>query len=216
MVNGPGAGQIEQTVPFQATAPRQARPVGRWSLAGTGGVSFTASTGGFVAGNLDYALTPGLSVSGEVGYLTSALSETTRTHVESMARQTELVLALVTGRTLEVTPSIAVPTLAFTAGARVVGPESGRARPYATVGLGVARLAPTVRLLAGTDDVTGAFVRVEDLPASETGPLVTAGGGMLVRVVEGVAVDIGYRFTRISSGGGLNLNRLAFGVGYRF
>jgi hypothetical protein len=107
-------------------------------------------------------------------------------------------------------------------GARFIASRHSAVRPYVEATAGVARLNPSV----GVDGFFGAITNTGLSFLSRTEPLVGAGGGVLIQGGP-VVVDLGYRYKKIMSSGGLSsafsldnngfdVNQVRVGVGFRF
>jgi len=120
-------------------------------------------------------------------------------------------------------------------GVRVEAPVNARFAPYALGGVGAAHLSPTTELgyasgalpdgstpAIGTD--VSASLEASGVvtpPTASTAFTFMLGGGVDVSVAPHVAIDVGYRYSRINadptlSSSPLNTSAIAFGVGYRF
>jgi opacity protein-like surface antigen len=97
--------------------------------------------------------------------------------------------------------------------------------PYVFGGLGLARMTPTAQFtytsgtLAGAtpspgDDVTGQLISNGDFtqPASSNALMLSAGGGIDVPLAPRVAVEVGYRFSRIALDLPINAQSIVFGL----
>ena len=107
-------------------------------------------------------------------------------------------------------------------GLRFIGSRHSTIRPYVQATAGVARLQPSV----GIDGWLGAATNTGLSFLAETEPLVGAGGGVIVHGGP-LIVDLGYRYKKILSSGGLSsafalgtggfdVNQVRVGVGVRF
>jgi len=67
-------------------------------------------------------------------------------------------------------------------------------------------------------DITSQLVTAGEFttPAASTAAMVTFGGGVEIPVARHLAVDAGYRFSRVAADTPLNAQGMTFGVGYRF
>jgi opacity protein-like surface antigen len=122
-----------------------------------------------------------------------------------------------------------------TGGVRAEIPAGSRVFPYLLATAGVARLNPGPTFIYssgilpdGSVEVVGADVTpiltASGLVAAQTpstAPMFTLGGGVQIPVVPHVALDAGYRYSRINADTTLNAlpvnaNGLTFGIAYRF
>ena len=107
-------------------------------------------------------------------------------------------------------------------GARVITSPGSAVRPYGEATAGFARLNASVSGLNGrTDPIIDTALGL----ISSTQPMLGAGGGVLIAAGR-VAVDVGYRYKRISTGNTIaafldgdthfTINQVRVGVGLRF
>jgi opacity protein-like surface antigen len=205
---------VSLQVPAPVDLPPRDAP--RWLVQGIGGLTLGDTAGGFYAGGLGAHLNDRLLVIGEIGRLDDIAPSSLATEGTRLAASTAAFLSFVTGRTFQVASSVGMPATYGLVGVRVLGPPSGAARPYASGGIGFARLEPRVVLTSGADDVTFALLRPTDLPARETAGLVALGGGLMIRMAEGLSVDAGYRYARLTASTPVHVNRVYAALGYGF
>ena len=143
--------------------------------------------------------------------------------------------ALAANQGVFVTGAGSLPAWYGTGGVRAEIPAGSRVFPYALATVGIARLNPSPAFIytsgplpdgstpAGGTDVTAILTSagVVTPSASSTAPMFTVGGGVQIPVSSRVAVDLGYRYSRINADTALsalplNANGLTFGIGYRF
>ena len=131
---------------------------------------------------------------------------------------------------LMLTGSSVVPAWYTTGGIKYNLPiRSARFTPYVFTSAGVARLTPanhftyTSGTLAGAspavgDDVTSQLVSLGEFtqPAASSAFMWSGGGGVEVPVAGRVAVDVGYRASRIAADTPVTAQSVTFGLGYRF
>jgi opacity protein-like surface antigen len=97
------------------------------------------------------------------------------------------------------------------------GVRSAAAEPYVTAGAGLARVNHDVTFTVPGGDVSQFVTLGRDLAGTETKPMISAGGGVRLRVWQSVLLDLGYRFGRVfASGEGLTIHRAGVGIGVRF
>jgi hypothetical protein len=178
------------------------------SVQGFGGLTFGTSPaiGGApasaIGATLATGLTPNIQVLGEVGRLSDIKPP---------------LLGL-----LDFTPvNLRVSAWYGSGGVRFIASPSSAVRPYAEATAGFARLSTG---LSGFTSRTDALIATGLGLFNRTEPLLGAGGGVLVER-GAVAVDLGYRYTKIMPGGvasALNagnayqVNQVRVGFGLRF
>jgi len=126
-----------------------------------------------------------------------------------------------------------VPAWYTTGGLRVQIPTGRHVTPYAFGSVGIARLTPhaTFSYQGGAltsasgatspstgDDVTPEIVSLGDFtqPPSSNALMVSGGGGVQLPIARRIAVDVGYRVSRVNADTPLTTQGMTFGVGYRF
>jgi len=115
------------------------------------------------------------------------------------------------------------PTTIGVAGIRFPFPASSKAEPYVLVGGGVAQVKKDVTFSSNGTDVTGSLsqppyyiVLGSDLSGSETKAMLSLGAGVVWIVWQKLIVDFQYRYGRVFTDEGLNINRAGVGIGVRF
>jgi opacity protein-like surface antigen len=117
----------------------------------------------------------------------------------------------------------------FDAGVRYQVPIATRYHPYVAIGFGVASIKPEATFAVNGTDVTGQLEQLgvqlgADLSESQTRPLFTFGGGVMINFAKRYFADATYRYGRTSQAEesgeviiqGLNTQRLQIGGGIRF
>lgn len=157
-------------------------------------------------------------------------------HTDLQPQVDATTASLSTDQGLDVSGTATVPAWYGSTGLRARIPLRGPVSPYVLGGIGFARLNPTAQFTfsggvmpdgstpALGADVTSAVVEtgIFAQPPASTQLLWTTGGGADIAMGAHLALDAGYRYTRInadtsiSSASALNANGLTFGVGYRF
>jgi len=94
--------------------------------------------------------------------------------------------------------------------------DQSRFAPYVMAGAGVARVEKDVSFTVATGQVSDYVTVGSDLAGNETKAMVSFGVGVDVPLGTMFVVDLQYRFGRVFTTDGLNLNRLGVGVGVRF
>jgi opacity protein-like surface antigen len=197
----------------------------RGYVAGYGGFAAAAGTTSADAlGEARVRIAPHLSVFGDIGRFRNLQPSDVQPAIDTMTASlaaTEGVAVVGTGR---------VPAWYSAGGVRYELPTRHRVSPYLSGELGFARLMPTAHFTfssgtlpdgstppAGTD-ITSQLVTAGDFtaPAGSTAVMVTLGGGVEIPVARHLAVDAGYRFSRVAADTPLNAQGATFGLGYRF
>ena len=115
------------------------------------------------------------------------------------------------------------PTNYFDIGFWYKLPTTGKYQPYAGIGLGSAGVTRETKFFdASGKDITGDLLSMGvqlggDLQGSERGFLFTFGGGARIGLTGQLFADVSYRYGHVSiSSGGVNTNRIQFGIGTHF
>lgn len=212
------------TLAVMTAAPLMAQ-TDRGYVAGFGGFANAAgSTTADGLGEAGVRVAPHLSVIGDVGRFRNLVPSEVQPAIDSTTTSladTQGVTVLGTGT---------VTAWHAGGGVRYDVPTGHRVMPYVSGELGFARLMPkaTFTLSNGTlpdgttptigTDITTQLVSAGDFtaPAASTAAMVTLGGGIEIPVARHLAVDAGYRYSRISTTTPVNAQGATFGVGYRF
>ena len=94
--------------------------------------------------------------------------------------------------------------------------QSTRVQPYIMAGGGAAQVKRDVTFTVARGSVSDYVTLGSDLSGSQTKGMVSGGGGLSVALTRWVIADLGYRFGRVFTSEGVNVNRLGIGVGVRF
>jgi opacity protein-like surface antigen len=204
----------------------------RGYVAGLGGFATSLGTTGNTTGDVRFEggvrIAPHLMVIANVGRFADLQPDLQPTLAATTA-------ALAANQGVFVTGAGSLPAWYGTGGVRAEIPAGSHAFPYALATVGIARLNPSPAFMfssgvlpdgstpaVGTD-VTAVLTAAGAVTtsASSTAPMFTLGGGVQVPVSPRVAVDVGYRYSRINADTALsalplNANGLTFGIGYRF
>jgi len=114
------------------------------------------------------------------------------------------------------------PTNYFDIGFWYKFPTTGKYQPYAGIGLGSAGVTRETKFFVNGSDITGQLPSMGvqlggDLQGSERGFLFTVGGGARIGLTGQLFADVSYRYGHVSiSDGGVNTNRIQFGMGTHF
>jgi opacity protein-like surface antigen len=194
--------------------PDPRRP--RWMVAGLAGTTFGTQTGEFFAGGVGYDLTERMQLTFEVGRFNNLANSELQELADFHAGRAESLLSFASGVSYDVEPEVRMPAGYGSAGLRVLMPSGPRARPYVGGQVGLAAMDPEIRLHLNGSDVTSNFITTDDVPEGRTRMFLGGGGGVNVQVVDGVTIDVGYRYARIFYEGGVDVNRVYVGLGYVF
>lgn len=181
-------------VALAAPAPVRAQETPAGMAGVLGGITFGTVTSAAVAGQVGARVAPGLFVIGEVGYMRNVLPKEIRDTVDDMAD----LLSLVYGVPVDIT--LSVPATYGFGGLRW-SPSGGALAPFVEGGVGVGHIS----LRVDEVDVLGVDARdvvedaLDDEDTNATKFLLALGGGLTVRASRTLAVDLGYRYTRIAT-----------------
>lgn len=163
-------------------------------VGGLGGLTFGTVSSGAVAGQAGVRVAPALLVIGEVGYMRNVLPKELQDDIEDLAT----LLALGYGAPVDL--EISAPTTYVFGGLRW-SPPAGIVVPFVEGGVGVGHVSVRV----DKAEVLGIDFRgliedeLDDEDTNATKMLVALGGGVTVRAARLVALDFGYRYTRIAT-----------------
>jgi len=88
--------------------------------------------------------------------------------------------------------------------------------PYVMAGGGFAQVKRDVTFTTSGGDLTQFVTVGSDLSGDETKGMISAGVGVQVPFGSALVVDVNYRYGRVFTSDGLNINRAGIGVGVRF
>lgn len=91
-----------------------------------------------------------------------------------------------------------------------------RVLPYAMVGGGAAQAKKDVTFTVPSGDISQYATLGTDLSGTETKGMLSIGLGVDVPLGSVVVVDLQYRYGRVFTSDGLNINRAGIGIGVRF
>jgi len=161
-------------------------------------------------GELGVTIKPGLQVFVEGGYVRDTAGSALSTSAQRVA--TDLAQKGGGGGY-----SVKQPVTFGVAGIKYLLPvDQTRFAPYVLVGGGAARVEKNVNFTVATGNVSDYVTLGSDLTGSETGFMLSAGVGVDVALGKVMFVDLQYRFGRVFTTDGLNINRAGAGVGIRF
>ena len=197
----------------------------RGYVTGAGGFASSADgTSGDVLGEAGMRIAPHVSVFANVGRFENLQPSAVQPAVDLT------VAAFGVGTGLNLTGTGTVPAWYSTAGLRYAFPAHGRLTPFASGGLGFAHLTPkaSFQYISGTFPdgslstsgsavtsqviATGVFTE----PPSSSAFMWSVGAGADFQLVRHVALEAGYRFSRVAADTPIDANSVTFGMGYRF
>jgi opacity protein-like surface antigen len=204
------------TATAQAQTPKASEP-GLYATF-TPGITVGHVVGGVFGGDLGWRL----NLSWDLFLEGDRMLNTKTADMDAAANVVSNYLSSVSGKTA--TSDVKQPVNHFAAGLRYKLPTTGRVQPYIALGAGGAKVQRNSTFSINGTDVTAQLPAPPygvqlggDLSGSETAALVTFGVGAQVGVGGPVFVDLSYRFGRIFlTDGGLNTNRVLFGIGAHF
>jgi hypothetical protein len=202
--------------PAPAPSPEHKSMMDGVTVMGAAGVTFTKKTGGVVDGEIitkEYWKNIAFSIEG--GWMSSVVSA----HRLDSAAAIANYLAQSQGQPASST--VKVPAGYGAVNLRYTLMTKPRYHLYALAGTGFGVTSPKTKFTLGGTDVTGSIAQYgvtlgKDLSGSSTGGLLNFGLGVSYPHGKWVG-DASYRLTPIFGGGATTVvNRLNFGVGYKF
>jgi opacity protein-like surface antigen len=161
-------------------------------------------------GEIGVAIRPGIDVFVDSGRVRDAAPASLSTNAEKIASG----ITAVAGNAAF---HVRQPVTFGVAGLKYSVPtSSGTFAPYVLGGGGVARVQRDVSFTTSAGDVTQFVTLGSDLSGSETKAMVSVGAGVVVPLYKRLILDLQYRFGRIFTSEGLNVNRAGAGIGVRF
>ena len=209
-----------------AAVPAAAQPVQEHGyVVGMGGATVAGVDAPMIGASVGVNVTPNLLITGEVGKMMDMQPRFTRDDLQVLTGQ-------VGATGIPFTASAKVPAYFVTAGGRYTLPSTGLVRPYLLGSAGWVHVIPEPSFMAAGINVTDAVLSDATLGRAfrkQDRPLASAGGGMLVAVTDHLAMDFGYKYSRVfintdylqlpespDHHNGINLHRLYAGIGYGF
>ena len=183
----------------------------------------TGATVGGAGGMFGTDLGWRLNLSWDVFLEGGRMLNTKMAEMDTAAAVVAQYLAAVSGKTASAA-DVRQPANYFSAGIRYKFPTTGRVQPYAALGIGGGKVERRASFLVDGTDVTVQLPGVPyhvvlggDLSGSEIGTFFAFGGGAQFDLRGRFFADASYRFGRFFlADGGVNTNRLQFGIGARF
>ena len=163
---------------------------------------------------LGVSLKPSVQIFGEVGFTKDTAPASLGTGAQVIANYLSLTQS-------NVAYTAAQPVTFGVAGLRFPFATTSKLEPYVLVGGGVAQVKKDVTFTIGGTDVTSNLAQYgvvlgTDLSGSETKGMLSVGVGVAWPVWEKLVVDFQYRYGRVFTSEGLNINRAGVGIGVRF
>jgi opacity protein-like surface antigen len=198
--------------------------VSRGYISGAGGFASTVDgSSGDVLAEAGVRIMPNLYIVGDVGKFHNVAPSLFQPGADAVTSD-------FAASGLSVTGTAVAPAWYSTGGVRYEIPVgSRRFVPYATASAGVAHVMPSDSFTysSGTlfgaspspgDDVTSQLISMGEFaqPAATNAFLFTTGAGVSVPVAPHLAVDVGYRVSRIATDTPVTAQSITFGIGYRF
>jgi len=161
-------------------------------------------------GELGVTVKPGLQVYVDAGYV----RDTTTT---SLAAGAQAIAANISAQAGGGTYQVKQPVTFGVAGIKFLLPvDQSRFAPYLMAGGGVARVEKDVSFTVAGGQVSNYVTVGSDLAGTETKGMISAGVGVDVWLGSRFVLDLQYRFGRVFTTDGLNINRAGAGFGVRF
>lgn len=161
-------------------------------------------------GELGFRLKPGLQVYVEGGYV----RDTTPASLSSGA---QTIAADITAKAGGGSYSVKQPVTFGVAGIKYLFPvDQSKFAPYVMVGGGAAQVQKNVNFTVATGQVSDYVTVGSDLSGKETKGMLSVGIGVDWALGKVFVLDLQYRFGRVFTSDGLNINRAGAGFGVRF
>jgi opacity protein-like surface antigen len=167
-------------------------------------------------GEVGFNLTPTIQVFGEGGHVGDAATAAIGTAAQLIAGY------LSTAQPQPVDYSVKQPVTFGAAGIRYLFPTTSPAvTPYVLAGGGAAAVKSDVKFTIAGSEVTNnlgdyGVVLGSDLSGSVTKAMLVVGGGVQWAAWRQMIVDLQYRYNRVFTDPGMNINRAGVGIGFRF
>jgi opacity protein-like surface antigen len=196
------------------TCPAYAQTLSKGYVEGVAQSAFGNVTSQSYGVELGVSLKPSVQIFGEVGF-------TKDTAPASLASGAQVIANYLSLTQSNVAYTAAQPVTFGVAGFRFPFATTSKLEPYVLVGGGVAQVKKDVTFTIGGTDVTGNLAQYgvvlgTDLSGSETKGMLSFGAGVAWPVWEKLVVDFQYRYGRVFTSEGLNMNRAGVGIGVRF
>jgi opacity protein-like surface antigen len=172
-----------------AAAPAAAQSTGHGFVRALGGVTFVTETSWIAGAGVGVNVHARAQIVGEAGHIANTLSKDLQEDLDRTAAGYGNVFGA------PLTLDAQAETFYGFGGLRVTGDPSRRVMPFVEGGAGVAHVQGDIHASAGGMDLSARLTF--DIPAAETHPLATVGGGIAVALHRRIGLDVGYRYIRI-------------------
>jgi opacity protein-like surface antigen len=161
-------------------------------------------------GEAGFTIKPGLQIYVEAGYVRDTTPSSLSTSAQTIASD-------ITVKAGGGSYSVKQPVTFGVVGLKYLLPvDQSKFAPYLLVGGGAARVEKDVSFTVATGQVSDYVTIGSDLAGNETKGMLSAGVGLDWLVGKNMIIDLQYRFGRVFTTDGLNINRAGVGVGVRF
>jgi opacity protein-like surface antigen len=167
-------------------------------------------------GEVGVSLGTMVQVFGEFAYVKDTASS-------SLAANAQAIASYLSATQSNVAYHAVQPVTMGAGGIRVPFPASPKLEPYVLIGGGAAQVKKNVSFTVNGTDVTSSLSQApyyvvlgSDLSGSETKAMITLGTGVTWIAWQKLIFDFQYRYGRVFTDEGLNINRAGVGVGVRF
>ncbi len=161
-------------------------------------------------GELGVTFHPGLQVYLDTGYVRDTAPSTLSSQAQAVAAD---ISAKAGGGTYQVKQPVTFGVVGIKYRLPV---DQSRYSPYLMFGGGAARVEKSTTFTVATGSVSDYVAVGSDLTGTETKGMVSGGIGLDIAFGRMFYVDLQYRFGRVFTTDGLNINRAGAGVGVRF
>jgi len=161
-------------------------------------------------GEAGFTLKPGLQVYVDAGYVRD-------TTPASLGASAQVVASDIIAKAGGGSYSVKQPVTFGVAGIKYLFPvDQSRFAPYVMAGGGAARVEKNVNFTVATGQVSDYVTIGSDLAGHETKGMISLGVGVDWLLGKVFVIDVQYRFGRVFTTEGLNINRAGAGFGVRF
>jgi opacity protein-like surface antigen len=183
-----------QTTGIGSPSPSATPLSPRLSVDGIGGITFSHEPGGLYAGGVTIRASQNVQILGEFGRLTNVLPTSTSDSLNATAA------SFVANGNSDFIYDAKQPTNYVLGSVRILSkPNAVGVMPFVEGGAGIAHVMSNITATSGGADMSDAFLAAVTpvIPATQTKPMFTVGGGLSIRAGSRSAVDVGYRYGRI-------------------